>query len=78
MIHHDAITGTHSLTAKRDYEERINEAEALLADTNAKLFEEYDLLFKRTYGLTKLESLARLILQSDSQVEINLVKVFNP
>jgi hypothetical protein len=23
LIHHDAITGTHSLTAKRDYDDRI-------------------------------------------------------
>lgn len=37
LQHHDAITGTHSLTVKRDYDARINDTESMLELTNLRL-----------------------------------------
>lgn len=42
LLHHDAITGTHSLSTKQDYEERIKEATQLIADTNMNALDVLD------------------------------------
>lgn len=34
LLHHDAITGTHTLLTKKDYELRIEQAEMLINSNN--------------------------------------------
>jgi hypothetical protein len=53
-MHHDAITGTHSLTAKRDYDDRILIAESMLQNIDKYILQDIDSLFKETYGSNKL------------------------
>jgi hypothetical protein len=52
MLHHDAITGTHSLTAKRDYDGKIEQAEGIIKNLNKFILNDYDQLFRDTYGKT--------------------------
>ena len=58
LLHHDAITGTHSLTAKRDYDERIQMVEKMLVNIGNFLIDDIDQLFKPVYGPNKLEEIA--------------------
>ena len=37
LTHHDAITGTHSLNVRRDYQTKISIATNLIKDNNAKV-----------------------------------------
>ena len=62
LLHHDAITGTHSLTAKRDYDERIQMAEKILTNIDKFLIDDLDQLFKPVYGPTKLEEIANKLI----------------
>ncbi len=64
LIHHDAITGTHSLTAKRDYDERILQVDQILQTNNNNMIQEYDRLYKGVYGRTRLEEIATKIRQA--------------
>ena len=62
MLHHDAITGTHSLTAKRDYDDKINKVNNIISNTNQLIIQDIDHLYKGTYGTTKLEEVASKLL----------------
>ena len=51
LIHHDAITGTHSLSTKRDYEGMIEETKKILLETNEKVISVLDQYFSVSNSL---------------------------
>lgn len=42
LMHHDAITGTHSLTAKRDYIERIAQNDKTMDEITIKIMDDLE------------------------------------
>jgi hypothetical protein len=79
LLHHDAITGTHSVAVKIDYEQRMTEAKSLLKQNNEKLLNNYALSVGRP-GETKLNKISEALLRTYSRSEVTLrhLQIFNP
>ncbi|CDW83393.1 lysosomal alpha- [Stylonychia lemnae] len=50
LTHHDAITGTHTHHAKKDYSLRIDQATTLLKANNQDILQQLDILMKKYQG----------------------------
>jgi hypothetical protein len=64
LMHHDAITGTHSLKVKRDYEYRLEEANNHIKETNLNLLNAVNKFhaYARGTKTSRLQMIARSIL----------------
>lgn len=80
MTHHDAITGTHALKVKRDYDYRLEQANTLIQTTNKKILESLDDIYIQGDSQSKLRLLAEKILNMHPNEETfaQLIRVFNP
>ena len=75
LLHHDAITGTHSLLVKRDYKNRIAEISQSLKDTNSRLMRALG-EDRGGEGEDKLKRVAEKVM-GENGVGVKVVRVFN-
>jgi hypothetical protein len=78
-MHHDAITGTHSLSTKRDYEVTIEQTNKLLEDTNQKVVQSIESIFAEASVNSEMYNVAKRIVEMhpNEETTAKLIRVFN-